>query len=127
MRTPPLSRIAPAWPPRHATQALAGAAYIAALAAAAALLYRVQPMLLAAVAVAWTRNTLSLAKWAALLGLAAVDRVWLYWVFLGGSAADGVLAAHMPGVRNFMWANFLLWVAYLALSPAHFPLLPFVL
>ena len=65
-----------------APQTFVGALYLAALAALAALLYSVQPSLLAAVAVSWTRNTLSLSKWAALLVLAAVDRLYLYWVLL---------------------------------------------
>ncbi|KAG2432241.1 hypothetical protein HXX76_009160 [Chlamydomonas incerta] len=110
-----------------AVQAVVGAVYLAFLAAVSAALYAVQPQLLAAVAVSWARNTLSLTKWVALLGLAAVDRVYLYWVFLAGKTIDQVLAKHAPPVRNFMWANAALWAIYLAVSPSGSSLLPGVL
>ncbi|EFJ51176.1 hypothetical protein VOLCADRAFT_103554 [Volvox carteri f. nagariensis] len=104
-------------------QAFVGALYVAVLAAASAALYTFKPALFAAVVVSWARNTLSLAKWAVLLGLAAADRMYLYWVFLAAKLVDGVLARHLPPVRKFCWANFLLWVLYLALC-AYFPVHP---
>eukprot|EP00198_Chlamydomonas_reinhardtii_P009398 XP_001698735.1 predicted protein [Chlamydomonas reinhardtii] len=110
-----------------AVQAVVGAAYLAFLAAVSAALYAVQPQLLAAVAVSWARNTLSLAKWGALLALAAADRVYLYWVFLAGKTVDQLLAKHAPPVRTFMWANAALWAVYLAVSPSGASLLPGVL
>ncbi|KAG2446979.1 hypothetical protein HYH02_008133 [Chlamydomonas schloesseri] len=110
-----------------AVQAVVGAAYLAVLAAVSAALYAVQPQLLAAVAVSWARSTLTLTKWAVLLGLAAVDRVYLYWVFLAGKTLDQLLAKHAPPVRTFMWANAALWAAYLAISPSGSSLLPGVL
>ncbi|GLI70671.1 hypothetical protein VaNZ11_015610 [Volvox africanus] len=105
-------------------QAVVGGLYVAVLAAASAALYAFKPALLAAVVVSWTRSTLSFAKWAVLLGLAAVDRMYLYWVFLAAKLVDGALARHMPPVRKFCWANFALWCIYLAFSPSDWALLP---
>ncbi len=103
---------------------MVGAVYVAFLAAVCSALYSVQPALLAAVVASWARNTLSLAKWALLLGLAAMDRLYLYWVFLAAKLVDGVLARHVPPVRQFCWANFALWCVYLAVSPSDWTLLP---
>ncbi|GLC35102.1 hypothetical protein PLESTM_000279700 [Pleodorina starrii] len=108
-------------------QTFVSALYVAALAAVAAALYALKPALLVAVTVSWARNTLSLAKWAILLGLAATDRLFLYWVFLVAKTLDGVLERHMPPLRQFCWANFVLWCVYLAVSPADWTLLPGVL
>ncbi|GFR45033.1 hypothetical protein Agub_g6400 [Astrephomene gubernaculifera] len=105
-------------------QFIVGAAYLATLALLAAGLYTVRPALLAAVAVSWARNSLSLAKWALLAVLTATDRLYLYWVFLAGKIVDGVFERHIPEVRNFCWACFALWGVYLGLSPASWPLLP---
>ncbi|KAG2501391.1 hypothetical protein HYH03_001179 [Edaphochlamys debaryana] len=105
-------------------QAVVAAAYVAVIAAVAAALYSVQPLLLAAVTLSWARNSLSLAKWGGLLALAAVDRVWIYFVLVAGKALDRVLAEHMPEIRKFCWANLALYGIYILLSPSDWVLLP---
>lgn len=110
----------------RAIQAAAAAAYVAGLAALAAALYWVKPMLLAAVTVTWARNRLSVANCSVLAGLMCLDKLWLYWVLVAGGVADELLAKHLPPIRNFMWANLVLWAAYLLLSPSGSPLLPFL-
>ena len=57
-------------------QAVATGAYATAHIAAFLCMYAWQPGLAAAALVSWLRNSLSLSRWAVLLALAAVDKVW---------------------------------------------------
>lgn len=107
-------------------QAVASVVYVAGIAAMATVLYCISPQLLAAASISWSRNTLSLGKWAVLFGLLAAGKLWLYWVFLIGKIIDGILAQHAPGVRQFAWANFVVWVMYMAITPVHWYPLPFI-
>jgi hypothetical protein len=78
-----------------------------------------------AVALNWGLGKLSLGKWALLLLLASSGRLWLYFTYLGAKLIDSMLAKLFPPVRTFFWANFTIWVLYLALSPTHWPIIPF--
>lgn len=73
----------------------------------------------------WGLRQLTPGKTALLAGLAFTERLWMYWAWEAGRAADGVLARHAPGLRHTAWALFVAWIAYALLSPAHWPALPF--
>ncbi|KAI8472416.1 MAG: hypothetical protein J3K34DRAFT_519753 [Monoraphidium minutum] len=109
----------------RAFQALFAAAYTAFHAAIFSALWATQPALAAAVGLNWARGRLSLGKWALLLALAATGRAWMYWAFEACRLVDAGLARIAPPVRRFFWANFTLWVIYLALAPSHFYPIPF--
>lgn len=109
----------------RAFQLIFAAAYTAVHAAAFAFIWASDPSLSLAVALNWALGRLSAGKWALLLTLGVTGRVWLYWVFQAGKLVDKGLAKLAPPIRRFFWANFALWMIYLALSPAHWYPIPF--
>mmetsp|Transcript_36076 Transcript_36076/g.80283 ORF Transcript_36076/g.80283 Transcript_36076/m.80283 type:complete len:316 (-) Transcript_36076:857-1804(-) len=109
----------------RAAQTVATVAFAAVYVYAFSMLWQWQPQLAAAVLVSWARNTLSIGKWAALLFMAYISKLWLFWIFLGAKIIDGVLERHAPPIRKFMWVQFSMWMLYVVLSPIHCHPLPF--
>jgi len=109
-------------------QAAAIGVLLAAAGAAHGALAAVHASLAAALAVNYARGSLTAPKTLGLLALAAVGRLWIYWLCFAGRLVDRVLAARAPGLRSFFWANLVLWGVYLAVTPASYyplPLPPF--
>lgn len=106
-------------------QAVVSTAYAATLAAVAVGLYTIHPMLAAATAISWLRNSLSILKVVLLVGLTMTDKLWLYGALFLGRRIDELFARKMQPLRKFMIGNFALWVLYLALSPVTWTPLPF--
>ena len=92
--------------PERAVQAVATLAFAAAHIAAFSLFWSWQPQIVAAALVSWVSHNLTLTRWAILLALGALDKVWLFWLVLGGSAIDRVLEKHAPTLRHYAWFLF---------------------
>lgn len=110
--------------PELGAQALATGACVAVGAGAFATLASHHPQLAAAALVSWLRNSLSLVRCVALIALAALDKMWLFWVLLAGKMVDGLLERHAPGLRGFMWFWFKVWMAWIVLTTTLTPTLP---
>ncbi|GBG00542.1 hypothetical protein Rsub_13245 [Raphidocelis subcapitata] len=109
----------------RAFQMLFAAVYTSLHAALFSLLWASDPSLALAVGLNWARGALSPAKFGLLFFLSLSGRVWLYWVFFAGALLDKLLARGAPPIRKFFWANFAVWLAYLAFAPLHWYPLPF--
>ncbi|GFH27347.1 uncharacterized protein HaLaN_25652 [Haematococcus lacustris] len=100
-------------------------AYIATAAGAFQMLWAQNYNLAAVLLLGWARQRLELPKLAALLGLAWVNKLWLYWVLLGAKVLDKVLKRIAPPVRGTAWVFFWLWAAYVVFSPLYMHPFPF--
>lgn len=112
-------------PVEQVVKNLTTALFIGLHAAVALFFWESRPAFVAAVIVSYMRNTLSFGKWAILAALTLTDKTWIYWAAVISKEVDKYLAAKANPLRNLMWLNFVMWVAYMALSPVYFHPLPF--
>ncbi len=103
--------------PERGVQAIATLTFAAAHVAAFSWFWSWQPQLAAAALVSWVTHSLTVTRWAVLLTLGALDKVWLFWLVLGGSAIDRVLEKHAPTLRHYAWFLFKVGSQLTVLSP----------
>lgn len=105
--------------------AVVSTAYASTLALISVGLYTIHPMLAAATAISWIRNSLSVFKALLLVGLALSDKLWVYGALFLGRRVDELLQGKLQPLREFFIGNFALWVLYLAFAPVKWTPLPF--